>query len=427
MPNPKLSTTTLFSEFLGPLGWTEELESFFTPFSPAFSTRGGFFARAYLMGLLLPGERKSIEPIAARLGVAYEPLQRLVNEAPWSDRDVLKPLRTSLRLRAADQERFLVFDDTGFPKQGKHSVGVQRQYSGTLGKIGNCQLAVGMAYGWGCSSSLEAAPVGWHLYLPTSWLSDPERRKKAGISPDHPFRSKWALALELLDEGIEDGLAPDFVLADGWYGDSADFRQALRDRKLPYGVGVNPKRCHVLDTSVPVGVPGRSRLRILDESAPTPVCELFDTLSNDEWVNVSWREGKPSLTARFHRRTIRVMQDGYPSHEQCELLLEIRSNGDRKAHLIWGMEGWSLTELVERVHRRWLVEQVFQQCKEELGLDHFEGRSYRGWNHHVTLVTLAFALLVLRRPATIESEKAPDRSPPPSACLNRGGGSTPPS
>lgn len=404
----KLATERLFSEFLPQIGWSEEQESYFSRFSEAFSARTGFFARAYLMGLLLPGERKSVEPMAARLGVDYDPLHRLVNDAPWDDRHVLAPLRrmvASWAARAAD--RFAIFDDTGFPKQGKHSVGVQRQYSGTLGKTGNCQIAVAMAYGWGDAAQNEAVPVGWRLYLPESWLSNPERREKSGIPATHAPRTKWQLGLELLDESRADGMELDFVLADCGYGDAREFRAALRARRLAYVVGINPSHFRVLDADVAVIPTGRGRLRVCEPQEAQDVAVLLKGLPEAKWQRVEWR---PGLSAEFHRRSVRLMLSGSPNDEVCELVLERRANGELKAHLAWGMESLNLTDLIERLHRRWLIEQIFQQAKEELGLDHFEGRSYQGWNHHATLVTAAFLLLAERRRG----------SPPFQACPRSG-------
>lgn len=407
MPLPKLATERLYSKFLPMVGWSDEHEAFFSRFSEAFGVRCGFFARCYLMGLLLPGERKSVQPIAARLGVPYDPLHRAVNDAPWNDRDALTPLRAMVAEWASEAaERFVIFDDTGFPKQGKHSVGVQRQYSGTLGKTGNCQIAVGMAFGWGDARQQRVVPAGWRLYLPESWLSDPKRRAMSHIPADCSFRTKWELALELLDEGAQDGLRADFVLGDAGYGDVREFRQALRERKLPYAMGINPTNCKVLDASAPVEPTGRGRLRVVGEEEAVQVATVLAELSEDQWEHVNWR---PGHSAEFHRRPVRLMLSGTPTSEVCELLLERRADGERKAHLTWGLEHVSLQELVERLQRRWLVEQVFQQAKEELGLDHFEGRSYRGWNHHVTLVLAAALLLASHR-------QAESHAPPPAAC-----------
>lgn len=410
MPTPHVSTATLFSERLASLGWLETQEEFFASFAAAFSHRGGYHARAYLLGLLLPGERKSIQPLAARLGVDYDPLQWLISESPWRDQQVLQPLRRLVQMRALGYERCFIFDDTGFPKQGKHSVGVQRQYCGALGKIGNCQVAVGLIYGWGNACFGQAVPVGWRLYLPESWVQDPERRDQAGIPPQVQFRTKWQLALELLDEALQGGLTPQFILADSWYGESHPFRRGLRARHLPYAVALVPKRCHVLAPEVPIGL-ARKRLRILDDSQPASVAEILATLPEADWTLVKWREGQKPLWGWFHRRTVRVMDDGFPTDELAELLLERCPDGELKAYLVWGMDELSLEAMVERVHRRWLVEQVFQQTKEELGLDHFEGRSWRGWYHHVTLVTAAYIFLTLQRPPP--PDPSVNGSPPP--------------
>jgi SRSO17 transposase len=412
MPTPHVPTATLLTERLASLGWLETQEQFFASFAAAFTPRGSFHARAYLLGLLLPGERKSIQPMAARLGVDYDPLQWLISESSWQDQQVLQPLRRLVQACAARYERCFIFDDTGFPKQGKHSVGVQRQYSGSLGKIGNCQIAVGLIYGWGNAHFGQAAPVGWRLYLPESWAQDPERRKQAGIPPEVCFRTKYELALELLDAGLQDGLTPQFVLADSWYGESHPFRRGLRQRQLPYAAALVPKRCQVLAPEVPVGL-AKKRLRILDDSQPLAVTDILVTLPEEDWTLVKWREGQKPLWGWFHRRPVRVMEEGFPSDELADLVLERCPDGELKAYLVWGMDALSLEAVVERIHRRWLVEQVFQQTKEELGLDHFEGRSWRGWHHHVTLVTAAYILLTLHRPPPPDP---PADGSPPSIC-----------
>ena len=295
-----------------------------------------------------------------------------------------------------------VIDDRGFPKQGHHSVGVARQYSGTLGKTANCQVAVSLHQAGGEESIL----LGWRLYLPESWTQDAQRRAEAGIPAEVKFQTKWQLALELIDEGQAWGLRCGVVLADCAYGEVTEFRQGLTARQLPYAVGIpstlgvwtRPPRLHKLKAR------GRGRppsVYHYGEQRPCAVREVAEKARG--WKQGRWREGtKAWLQSRFYACRVRPshgFHKGQPRHPEVWLLVEWPPGEKEptKSFLCDWPEHYSLRRLVRIVKGRWKIEQDYQQLKEELGLDHYEGRNWTGWHHHVTLVILAHAFLTLER------------------------------
>ena len=370
------------------------------------------WAELYLRGLLLDGRRKSAGAMAERLRRIdrsdrdYEQgLQQFLSQSPWDERPVrdrfARHLATAL---AADGS--LILDDTGFPKQGTHSVGVARQYSGTLGKVGNCQIAVTLQY----ATTREVVCLDADLYLPEeSWGDDPGRLEAAGVPAGTGYRPKWRMGLALLARAKANGFAG-VVLADSAYGDVTEFRQALDDGGWRYCVGVE-KTLKVLDADADRGeVPpytGRGR----PPSRPAGVRPGAPSESVLQWVEgrahdfrkVTWREGsKGKLSSRFAAWRVR------PAHKL--------SAGQEPLAALWLVAEWpegeaaptkfffsnlppgtSLRQLVRTAKSRWWVEHSYKELKDELGLDHFEGRSWRGWHHHVTLVLLAYGFLVLQR------------------------------
>jgi SRSO17 transposase len=360
----------------------------------------------YVQGLLLDGERKSIEPLAARVpGGNVQSLQQFVGQSPWA----WQPVREQLAQRM--QEALLplagwIIDDTGFPKQGKESVGVARQYSGTLGKVGNCQIAVSIHL----TTEQESAPLDWALYLPQQWVDDPERCRKAGVPENALFRSKPEMALTLVDQLVRWGVSRLPVLADVAYGRSSEFRQGLANRQLQYVVGVDP------DTAIwteptrrvpPRRKSGRGRPPApYYKDKPTNLEAMAKALPASQWKRVRWREGSQGpQESRFLARRIQ------PAHGHARNQAELEEG--------WALIEWpsqeqaptkywfsnlplrtSLKRLVGLAKLRWRVEQNYQQLKEELGLDHYEGRGWSGWHHHVTLVCLAYAFLLLERQRT---------------------------
>jgi SRSO17 transposase len=360
------------------------------------------WGEVYVRGLLLDGERKSIEPMAARLPEGnVQAMQQLIGQSPWGWAPVWQRLAQRMTAELAPDPVWVI-DDTGFPKQGHHSVGVARQYSGTLGKTANCQVAVSLHQ----TAGEESTILDWRLYLPESWTQDPERRAAAGIPAEVKFHTKWELALELIDEARKWGLRCGMALADSGYGEVTEFRQGLEARQLPYAVGIpstlgvwaKPPRLRKLKA------PGRGRpprVYHYDEQRPCAVREVAEKAPG--WKQVRWREGtKGWLASRFYARRVQPshgFHEGQPPHREVWLLVEgPPGEKDPTKYFLCDLpEHYSLRRLVRIVKSRWKIEQDYQQLKEELGLDHYEGRNWNGWHHHVTLVMLAHAFLTLER------------------------------
>ena len=392
------------------------------------------WAGVYPQGLLLDGERKSIEPLARRVRLPdgltsadpEQALQQCVDQSPWDEQKLLRRYRGRLRGALASPEGLFVIDDTSFPKQGTHSVGVQRQYCGALGKKANCQVAVSVQYvsPWG------HAPLDLRLYLPDVWLTDKKRLDRAGV-PEAERRSltKPEIALELLDRVRGEGWPGWAVVADAGYGVSAAFRDGVAARGLTYMAGVTGD--FVVFAGRPTWVDrapaGRGRpatRRQLADGSPPPVA-LRELAGQVRRRKVTWREGtKGKLAARFAR--VRV----WPGHGwrqgDCAgagplwLLIEEQAGGALKFAFANLPAGTSCRKAVRLWKSRWPVEQGYQQMKEELGLDHFEGRSWRGFPHHACLVMLAYGFLAEEYRREAAAGKAPGEKKPVHA-LERAG------
>lgn len=364
--------------------------------------------RAYVTGLLLDGERKSVEPIAARLVDTSDEVesmrQRLLgclSESEWRESALLDRLAVKLQRELPGVEA-LVVDDTGFPKKGRHSVGVARQYSGTLGRTDNCQVGTSLHLagesGSGC--------IAFTLYLPEEWAEDFPRRRKTGVPDQILFRRKWQISLEQIDTAIAAGIRKHVVLADAGYGDAVEFRDGLVARGLEYVVGVqgtavvwppgsNPK--------IPPRRPrrGRPQTRYRDEQRP-PISlqQLASTLS---YRAVKWREGsrgwQVSRFAAARVRTAHRHSNNAPPGAEQWLLCEWHEAqpAPHKFYLSTLPADASLRALVRLAKLRWRVERDYQEMKQEIGLDHFEGRSWRGFHRHAALCAVAHAFLVIRR------------------------------
>jgi SRSO17 transposase len=369
------------------------------------------WAGVYLEGLLLDGERKSVEPLSRRValpeGLASkdpeQALQQFVNQSPWDEQAVLSRYRATLARSLAGPAGVFLIDDVSFPKQGSHSVGVQRQYCGALGKKANCQVAVSVHY----VSPKGHFPLDLRLYLPESWLADADRLDKTGV-PESERRplTKPAIALELLDRVRAEGLPGSVVVADAGYGVSRELRDGLATRHLSYVVGVTSDLVVFPDRPTWVAprpaANGRPQTRHrLADGCPPPVSvgELAGRLKRRK---VTWREGtKGKLAARF--AWVRV----WPGHDWREgkcagadpvwLLIEEQADGTIKYALSNLPAETSCRKAVGLWKSRWPVEQGYQQLKEELGLDHFEGRSWRGFHHHAAMTFLAYGFLLLEK------------------------------
>jgi SRSO17 transposase len=374
-------------------------------------SRPARWAGVYLQGLLLDGERKSIEPLSHRVQLpeglaAKDPeqaLQQFVNQSPWDHQQVLQRYRAHLAATFASPEGIFLFDDVSFPKQGTHSVGVQRQYCGALGKKANCQVTVSVHY----VSPLGHYPLALQLYLPECWLADTERLDTAGVPLDQRRSlTKPQMALELLDTVRAEGLPGQVVVADAGYGVSGELRDGLDQRGLSYIVGVTED--FVVFTAAPRWVRpaqvgrGRPRTRAcLAADGPRPVA-LGELAGQVHRRRVTWREGtQGKLSGHFAWLRVWPAQ-GWATGDCADaeplwLLIEEQGDGKWKYAFSNLPLGTSCVAAARLWKSRWPVEQGYQQMKEELGVDHFEGRSWRGFHHHVAMVVLAYGFLLLER------------------------------
>ena len=354
------------------------------------------FAR-YALGLIGDGDRKSMEPIAARAGVsvahmdaAHQSLQQFITDSAWDDHAVrLHAARYALdaMTRVATAWAWIV-DDTGFLKQGKHSVGVQRQYTGSAGKITNCQVGVSLSI----ATPQDHVAVDFALYLPTSWADDPARRAEGRIPDDVRFKTKPQLALDMLRRAVKADLPRGTVLADEGYGVSSEFREGCRKLGLDFAVAVSSTtRVWAVDAL------GRRH------GDPIAVAKVARRLAEQgTFRKYTWREGTAEpLHARFaFLRVVPAADDGREPRrrERVWLVCEWRDDDDEPSHFHFATyKRMPFVQLVHLLKERWRTERVYQDMKGELGLDHFEGRRFRGWHHHVTIAIATYAFLVAER------------------------------
>jgi SRSO17 transposase len=352
---------------------------------------------AYALGILGDGDRKSCEPIAARGAVqpaearrAHERLLHFLARSTWNDEAVrLVAARHAVAaLETHEPVTTWVVDDTGFPKQGKHSVGVQRQYTGTLGKIGNCQIGVSLSV----ATRHEHVPIDFALYLPESWTKDAARRAEAHIPDDVHFASKIELAIDMIERAVAAGIPGKVVLADSFYGRSGLFREAVRAAGLDYGVATD------CDTKVWM-LDARGRRR----GDAARVDRLAGEAGIKAFRRITWREGtKKNLSSRFWIRRVKIDEDdGLTVHarEPIWLVVEWPDHEAAPSKFILTTLPRRMTkkQVVRIVNERWHTEQAYSELKGELGLDHFEGRSFAGWHHHVSVVLCCYAFVVAER------------------------------
>jgi SRSO17 transposase len=375
---------------------------------------------AYVAGLIGPGDRKSMQPMAARgTGVSYDQLHHFIASGVWD----AAPLEAALFAEADSQvggdDAWLIVDDTTLPKKGRHSVGVAPQYASALGKNANCQTLVSLTL----ASGEVPVMVGLRLFLPESWTSDPARLARANVPDDHrAYRTKPEIALAEIDRLRRAGVRFGCILADAGYGLSAPFRQALTERGLAWAVGI-PFKQKVYPAGVamifPVSGRGRPRQRHIPDTKSITAQAMLETA---QWRTVSWRRGtKGRLSARFAAVRVRVA-DGPPQRihdmgaqhlpgEEVWVIGEHRSTGERKYYLSNLPAETSLKQLAGAIKARWVCEQAHQQLKEELGLDHFEGRSWTGLHRHALMTMIAYAFLQSRR---LKQAKGGKKNPRPS-------------
>jgi SRSO17 transposase len=361
------------------------------------------WARVYVQGLLLDGERKSIEPMAERLpGADVQALRQFVGQSPWEVEEVERRLARKMVDLLSESEVWIL-DETAFPKAGRHSVGVARQYCGALGKVANCQVAVSLHW----SSAEASCPILWRLYLPKEWLEDAERAAEVKLPPNTSYRSKTALALELIDQALAWELPRLPVVADSFYGNDFDFRQQLRARELAYVVEVEPSTAvWIKDPNLPLPAPknkGRPRRYPPLEALPQPqdLRTVAEQLPASAWRTVDWRTGSRGVqSSRFARLQVWAAhgwrKQEHPPRVAEWMLVEWPKDSEHPTKY-WlaqlGSPARELRRLVRLGKARWRVELDYRELKEELGLDHFEGRHWLGWHHHVCLVSIAYAFL----------------------------------
>ncbi len=385
----------------------EFAEDIFEPMARKDQRRWG---EVYLRGLMLDGKRKSIEPMAARLSDGDEQcLQQFVNQSPWE----WDPVRARLarRVHAELEPAAWIIDDTGFPKQGKFSVGVARQYCGALGKVGNCQIGVSIT----AAAQDHSCPVNWRLFIPKEWDSEDEenqqRRRKAHLPDDVRHTEKWRLALEMIKQLKKWGVEPKPVLGDGAYGDVTALRTALSKLGIPYVLDAKGATSAYPDSARPETPPYCGRGPMPSPrypGKPRSLRELALGAGRKRLKTVTWRAGtRGAMRSRFGAIRIR------PANAE---LRNLARENESELESVWLLYEWpaesarptdfwlsnlppktALAELVGLAKLRWRIESDYREMKDALGLDHFEGRSWRGWHHHVTLVSAAQIFLTVRR------------------------------
>ena len=395
---PSRPTRSIF----GPEGrlWIPGVREFFTHYDDFYevgvrSADTQTNARDYVHSLFLKGERKSMEPLARRApGSTPDRLQNFITYSPWSWEGVQERTVELMTPLFADPWGLVAIDDTAFPKQGDDSVGVASQWCGTRGKTANCQVGVSAQYirpGTLFSPDLESFPIGMRLYLPKERAEDAAHREKCGIPPAVVFEEKWRIGLTLVERVRRLQIPHRAVVADADYGRVGEFRRQLRGWDEPYVLGVQPENCQVL----PLGEGWRGQQgQVL---TPRSCAEITSKVPPSQWKRIYWGTGAdgPMYVEAVHVRAV-VCEDGEPTDEEVWVVFERRSN-ETKAYLAWGFDDLTVQGHIRLIRGRWPIEQGYLQMKEELGLDHFEGRSWLGWHHHVTLVMVAYAFLMQER------------------------------
>ena len=401
--------------------WEDELGSWLKPFLDCLGHKARRrMCPLYVSGLIGPGDRKSIQPMAARLAPGdYDRLHHFIADGVWDAAPLERELLIQAERLVGDKDAVLVIDDTAMPKKGDRSVGVAPQYASTLGKMANCQTLVSLTLAY------REVPVmvALRLFLPESWTSDPARLKRADVPvEDRAARTKPEIALAEIDRVIAAGVRFGCVLADAGYGLSAPFRQGLTARKLAWAVGI-PRHLKVYPVGVQLIWPvtkvrGRPRKRHVPDILSIAA---EDMLVSAKWKTVSWRSGtKGRLKARFAAVRVRTA-DGPPQRiwdkgqqhlpgDEAWLIGEHRASGEKKYYLANLPAEMDLRGLAATIKARWVCEQAHQQLKEELGLDHFEGRSWHGLHRHALMTMIAYAFLQHRRLTKVRREKKNQRA-----------------
>jgi SRSO17 transposase len=365
--------------------------------------------RDYCVGLMMPCERKSVEPMAAitapeRTAAQHQSLLHFVGQAPWSDEKVLAKVR---ELVLPEMERHgpieaWIIDDTGFPKKGRHSVGVARQYCGQLGKQDNCQAAVSLSI----ANRQASLPVSYRLYLPEAWAQDAARRDKAGVPEEIVFQTKPEIALEQMRAACQAGIARGVVLLDAGYGNHTSLRQDISALGLPYVAGILSSTTIWAPGTEPLPPKrwsgrGRRPTRIRRDAKHSPISakEFALGLPKRAWRTIGWREGTAErLSSRFARVRVRAAHRD-ERHDEEWLLIEWPKGAEEptKYWLSTLPQNITFERMVDLAKLRWRIERDYQELKQELGLGHYEGRGWRGFHHHATLCIAAYGFLISER------------------------------
>jgi len=403
-----------------------ELAAFLAPFGPLFRrSQSRASLERYVTGLLTDLPRKNCDTIAAAVaGISTERLQHLLTDADW-DPLALDEQRVRQLVAHSPAGGILAIDDTGLPKQGKASVGVARQYSGTLGKVGNCQIIVSAEYVVDAPTTSQPLhwPVSSQLYLPQAWADDRQRRERAHVPVEVPFATKIILALELIDRALAWGVPFAAVAADAGYGSNPSFLAGLEERHLAYVVGIEksfglrlPGEVAEQASAPPLPYAGRGRPRKVPP-APLHTAEtLTATIADDQWQTICWREGaagsmsKQFVRLRVHRATgseKTTNPDRVTTGSEGWLLVERPlpgEDGDPKYSLSNLPTDATLTRLATICHARWPIEQFYEDAKGECGFDDYQGRRWDGLHRHLALAMLTYTFLLLQRAAPSSSD-----------------------
>ena len=382
-------------------------------------------ARWYLRGLMLPGPRKSVEPMAARVHPedvrsAHQSMHHLVADSQWSDAAVFAAVAREvvpILSEAGKAPCFWIIDDTGFRKYGKHSVGVARQYCGQLGKTENCQVAVSLSL----ATAKGSVPLDYRLYLPQEWAKDKPRRALAGVPKEIAFATKGELAWTQIEAALAAGLPRGTVLVDAGYGDEAGLRDRLSEHGLPYAVGIRPATAVWWEQHQPAPTPvkqvrGRRRTRVLRDETHQPigVLELAQSLPRSSYRTITWREGTNApLRSRFARVRVRAAHADRPREEEWLLIEWPKGEAQPTRYFLSTLPAdISFKQLVATVKMRWRIERDYRELKQEVGLGHYEGRNWRGFHHHASLCIAAYGFLMLEHLSGSKKNPARLKAPP---------------
>ncbi len=392
------------------------IDEYMKPFFGYFNRcEGHELAENYVTGLLMDGERKSVEPMSEKVNASERSMQRLLSDIKWDDKGVAAQYRRTMLSATADPLGILVLDDTGFPKKGRDSACVARQYCGASGKTDNCQIGVSMTY-VGCD---VAWPYTMELFIPESWdQADNDdciaRRKKTRMPDSAHYRPKWRIALDFVELARNDQVPHRAVLADGWYGNIPEFRQALDSQGESFILGVYSSTQIFMEAPVLEIAPvkeqkrGRPRTRpniVAVNPEPVILSVLGESIADDAWQRLELRRDSRDKPLLVEAVSLRVWPaHGWRKgslHEQVWLLIERRQLTDGEHELRYFFSNMPqhmpTIDLARLYHERYWIEHGYQQLKEELGIDHHEGRSWTGWHRHVLLVFLAYGYLTLLR------------------------------